>query len=74
MPENPYMELALIPGTYDYYANGELTTNCQSRIVFVLSQSQLAMLPDYAPGTIAATFGLSEIWQKTPAGLWIEVG
>lgn len=74
MPENPYMELALIPGTYDYYANGELITNRQSRIVFVLSESQLAELPDYSPGTIAATFGLSEVWQKTPAGAWIEVG
>lgn len=74
MPENPYMELSLIPGTYDYYANGKLTANCQSRMVFILSEANLADLPDYEPGTFAATFGMANVYQKTPAGLWIEVG
>lgn len=74
MPENPYSTLALIPGTYDWFGNGQLHTNCQSRMVFILSEANLADLPDYEPGTFAATFGMAEVYQKTPSGLWIEVG
>lgn len=73
MPDNPYLKLALIPGTFDVLANGELKTNVQARLVFVPNQAGLASLPDYDPGTFAATFGLGTLWQKKADGSWAEV-
>ena len=52
---------------------GELKTNCQSRIVFVTAESDLANLPEYAPGTLAATYGLDSVWQLDDSGTWVEV-
>lgn len=73
MPESVYYKLQLIPGTYDYVADGELVANVQSRIIYVESQSDLAGLPDYAPGTMAATYGLGHVYQKSPSGTWTEI-
>lgn len=71
--EDLYFKMALVPGTYDAVVDGELKTNCQSRIVFVTSESDLANLPEYAPGTLAATYGLDSVWQLDDSGTWVEV-
>ena len=71
--EDLYFKMALVPGTYDAVVDGELKTNCQSRIVFVKAESDLANLPEYAPGTLAATYGLDSVWQLDDSGTWVEV-
>ena len=71
--EDAYFKYGMIPGTYDAVVNGELKTNCQSRIVFVSAESDLANLPEYAPGTLAATYGLDSVWQLDDSGTWVEV-
>lgn len=71
--ENLYFKMALVPGTYDAVVDGELKTNCKSRIVFVGSEADLANLPEYEPGTVAATYGLANVWQLNASGTWVEV-
>lgn len=71
--EDAYFKYALVPGTYDAVVNGELKTNCQSRIVFVPSEADLADLPEYAPGMLAATYGMDTVWQLDDTGNWIEI-
>lgn len=65
-------KMALIPGLCDVYANGELKTNVQSRIVFVDSEASLANIGNYEIGTFAATLGCEKVWQKTANG-WTPV-
>lgn len=71
--EDAYFKYGMLPGTYDAVVDGELKTNCQSRIVFVTAESDLANLPEYAPGTLAATYGLDSVWQLDDSGTWVEV-
>lgn len=37
-------------------------------------KSDLASLPDYAPGTIAFTAGFGSMWQKDSDGMWQTLG
>lgn len=66
-------KMALIPGLCDVYANGELKTNVQGRIVFIDSEASLSQLTGYEIGTFAATLGCKKVWQKDATGAWVPV-
>ena len=40
-------------------------------MVLVSGSSDLPLLSDYEPGTIAHTAGFTTMWQKSPSGKWV---
>ena len=60
-------------GNLDYIKNGEIYTNNPLQSILVNSQSDLATLTGYLPGTIAYTAGFASMWQLSAAGTWVEV-
>ena len=61
----------------DYTKNGQIasTINVHSgqSSVMVESESDLASLSAYSPGTIAFTAGFTNMWQLNASGEWIVI-
>ena len=60
-------------GNTDYLKNGEVQTGAPALCVLVTSQSDLDILTDYEPGTIAYTAGFANMWQKAANGDWTSI-
>lgn len=61
-------------GTHDALIDGDLIKDIPTRIAFVSSESELSAFTNEEPiGTIAALYGLSKLWQLTPAREWEEI-
>ena len=67
-----YIDLINTATNIDYVSNGKIVRNNSVEMVLVESQSQLSLLTDYDPGTIAFTAGFVHMWQKSPGGTWID--
>ena len=61
-------------GVLDVVVDGVLKEDYPCKAVMVESSSDLANLPDYAPGTIAFTAGFGTMWQKDSDGTWQTLG
>lgn len=53
-----------------YVKNDRIIRNVPIQTVLVSSDSDLELLQDYSPGTIAYTAGYQQMWQKSPNGTW----
>lgn len=60
-------------GNTDYVSDGEIIKNAPMKVVLVSSSSDLSLLDDYEPGTVACTAGFASMWQKAPDGTWAEM-
>ena len=60
-------------GNTDYVKNGDIISNAPIKMVLVSSQSDLTLLTDYEPGTIAYTAGFQTMWQKAPDNTWANM-
>ena len=70
--ERQYLDIVNSRGLTSYVKNGEVVSNNAMIMVLVNDSSDLPVLSDYAPGTIAYTAGFGQMWQKSPAGEWIS--
>lgn len=60
-------------GSTAYVKDGKLYKNAPINLVLVASSSDLPLLYEFEPGTIAYTAGFATMWQKSPAGEWAEM-
>ena len=61
-------------GSTDYVdADGNIQRDKNQVSVLVRDETDLALLTDYAVGTIAYTAGFADIWQLGADGEWTEV-
>lgn len=68
-----YIDIVQDAGITDYVQNGMLHKSAPVRSVLVESESDLALLTDYEPGTIAYTAGYTSIWQKSTTDTWESI-
>lgn len=54
----------------DYVDDGDLIRGSSAGSVMIESSSDLSLLTDYAPGSIAFTAGYENMWQKKADGTW----
>ena len=67
-----YVDLVQNSNGTDYVKDGRIVHNASMQPVLVSSSSDLSLLTEYEPGTIAYTAGFNSIWQKAPDGTWAE--
>ena len=67
-----YIDLVQNSNGTDYVKDGRIVHNSSMKPVLVSSSSDLTLLTEYEPGTIAYTAGFNSIWQKSPTGEWAE--
>lgn len=60
-------------GNTDYVMDGTIYKNSPVKNVLVESSSDLSLLEDYDPGTIAYTAGYQSMWQKDVSGDWESI-
>lgn len=65
-----YSDVVNARGNEDYVKNGKIYKNESMQMVLVSGSSDLPLLSDYEPGTIAHTAGFTTMWQKSPSGEW----
>ena len=70
--KNGYFDAVQNIGDTDYVENGKIHKNAPIKLVLVGSQSDLALLTDYEPGTIAYTAAFATMWQLGVDGTWAE--
>lgn len=64
----------VLSGSTNDVVHGDLLVkDTPAPAVLVSSQSDIANLPPYPPGTIAYTAGFLLMWQLSAAGDWISV-
>ena len=68
--DSRYIDFVNNSGVISYVQNGQIVKNSVVPMVLISSQSELQLLGDYAPGTIAYTAGYKQMWQKAPNGTW----
>lgn len=68
---NQYIDVVQNRGVTDYVQDGIIVNNSVTETVLVSSQSELELLGNYSPGTIAYTAGYKQMWQKAPNGSWV---
>ena len=66
-----YSDVVNARGNEDYVKNGKIYKNESMQMVLVSGSSDLSLLTDYDPGTIAHTAGFTTMWQKSPSGEWV---
>lgn len=60
-------------GLHDYVdENGAIHVGAPSQAVLVRDETDLDLLTDYMPGTIAYTAGYVDMWMLTNAGSWVR--
>lgn len=52
---------------------GKILRDVASKLIYVVSEDNLDELWEEQPGTIAAMYGLGQMWQKLPDGTWTEI-
>ena len=58
---------------HDAIIDGVLNRDIPSKMVYVEKQADLATLPRYPAGTIAAQYGFTHLWQQKPDGTWATI-
>lgn len=71
--EHFYSDVVNARGNEDYIKNGEIHKNASTQLVLISGSSELSLLADYAPGTIAHTAGFADMWQKSASGEWVAM-
>ena len=61
-------------GMHDAIIDGQIVRDIPSRMIYVNAQSELVNFSDALPGTMAATYGFSQMWQMKPDGTWATIG
>lgn len=56
-----------------YVDNGEVVRHVNPSTVMIGSESDLTVLTDLVPTSVAYTAGFKSIWQKDVDGTWVEV-
>lgn len=64
------LDLVHNKGLITYVKDGEIFRNVPLQLVEVSSESELSILTDFLPGTIAYIAGFQSMWQKAPDGTW----
>lgn len=57
----------------DFVKDGELYKHQAVSIIMVESSSDLTLLTDYAPGSLAYTAGFGSVWQMDADGEWVAI-
>lgn len=70
--EKQYIDLVSTQSMTAYVQDGAIVKKSPIAMVLVSSESELDLLDDFAPGTIAYTAGFAKMWQKAPNGNWIS--
>lgn len=60
-------------GNNDYVADGNIYKNAMASAILVGSESDLDLLTNYEPGSIAYTAGFDSMWQLGVDGEWVEI-
>ena len=68
-----YSDVVNARGNEDYVQDGIIHKNESMQMVLVSDATDLNLLTDYEPGTIAHTAGFHTMWQKSPSGDWVEM-
>lgn len=68
-----YLDLVQDAGTTDYILDGVVIKDAPVKTIIVTSESDLAGLEGYEPGTVAYTAGFGSMWQLDASGDWQEV-
>lgn len=68
-----YSDVVNARGNEDYVKNGKIYKNESMQMVLVSDSTELDLLTDYEPGTIAHTAAFHTMWQKSPSGDWVEM-
>ena len=56
-----------------YVKDGMIYSNISAPSILVESSSDLTLLTNYPPGSIAYTVGFANMWQKGTDGNWEEI-
>ena len=68
-----YSDVVNARGNEDYVQDGIIHKNESMQMVLVSGVSDLDLLTDYEPGTIAHTAGFHTMWQKSVSGNWVQM-
>lgn len=68
-----FLNHTLQSSTYGAVINGQLEKRIMSKIIYVSSEDDLALLADEKPGTFAATYGFTNLWQMDDNGEFIAI-
>lgn len=68
-----YSDVVNARGNEDYVQDGIIHRNESMQMVLISNASDLDLLTEYEPGTIAHTAGFHTMWQKSPSGDWVEM-
>lgn len=69
-----YEVVTSVPTTgIDYVKDGVLYRGSTGGGVLVESESDLAELPEYRPGTLAHTAGYQKVWETDSDGQWVTI-
>lgn len=68
-----YADVVNARGNEDYVQDGVIRRNASVQLVLVSNASDLDLLTDYEPGTIAHTAGFHTMWQKSVSGNWVQM-
>ncbi len=55
-----------------YIRDGEVVSDVPIKSVMVADDTELPLLTNFAPGSIAFTAGFAEAWQKAVDGTWVQ--
>lgn len=60
-------------GMHSILEDGVVVNGVPDEMVYVTQESELSAYASKPAGTLAATYGLTSIWQKKPDGTWVSV-
>lgn len=60
-------------GMHDAVVNGNLIRAIPTRLIFVANSTERDTLTNIAPGTVVATYGCGNVWQKSGDGTWATI-
>ncbi len=70
----PYnVDLVYTVDDMEYLKDGEVHRHSAAVSIMIPSESDLANLKDYEPGSIAFTAGYNKVWQLDAEGNWVSV-
>ena len=67
------VDLVSTIGDMGYVKNGKLYKHSAASSVMVGSSSELSVLSNCEPGTIAFTAGFENMWQLNASGQWVSI-
>ena len=60
-------------GMHDAVVGSIVLHDIPSKTVYVSNKGELVLFADQPAGTIAATYGFANMWQKKPDGTWATI-